>query len=201
MNAVIERQKLAKLDAQLSAQQHEVEPIGRSISRSRMNDHGRESAGRPGRRSHQRSVRDVVEISVGADDGVRKGNRGSLRAVSSRHASTGKYIGMIEVIQADYGNRAVCRPDKAIAKRSDPERVTMSKRTPNPTKSAAQAAPRNIANRRPTSTRSCSLSRWRYIILATVALWMTMKDYNYRSRAARIPYGIGRRRERRIEVA
>ena len=28
--------------------------------------------------------------------------------------STGKYIGMIEVIQVDYPNRAVCRPDKAM---------------------------------------------------------------------------------------
>ena len=27
--------------------------------------------------------------------------------------STGKYIGIIQVIQVDYGNRAVCRPDKA----------------------------------------------------------------------------------------
>ena len=28
--------------------------------------------------------------------------------------STGKYIGVIQVIQVDYGNRAVCRPDKAL---------------------------------------------------------------------------------------
>ena len=54
----------------------------------------------------------VVEISVGADDGVSKGNT----FVVTR-PSTGKYIGVIEVIQVDYPNRAVCRPDKA--KQSD----------------------------------------------------------------------------------
>ncbi len=37
---------------------------------------------------------DVVEISVGADDGVRKGHK----FVVTR-PSTGKYIGIIEVIQ------------------------------------------------------------------------------------------------------
>ncbi len=51
---------------------------------------------------------DVVEISLGADDGIRKGHK----FVVTR-PSTGKYIGMIEVIRADDGNRAVCRPDKA----------------------------------------------------------------------------------------
>ncbi len=49
---------------------------------------------------------DVVEISVGADDGVRKGHK----FVVTR-PSTGKYIGIIDVIQVDYPNRAVCRPE------------------------------------------------------------------------------------------
>lgn len=52
---------------------------------------------------------DVVEISLGADEGVLKGHR----FVVTR-PSTGKYIGVIQVIQVDYGNRAVCRPDKAL---------------------------------------------------------------------------------------
>ncbi len=49
--------------------------------------------------------RDTVEISVGNDDGVRKGHK----FVVTR-PSTGKYIGIIEVINADSPNRAVCRP-------------------------------------------------------------------------------------------
>ena len=49
---------------------------------------------------------DTVEISVGADDGVRKG----LRFNVFRPSAGGKYIGKIEVIKADLGNLAVCRP-------------------------------------------------------------------------------------------
>ena len=51
---------------------------------------------------------DAVEISVGADDGVRKGHRFNV----FRPSAGGKYIGKIEVIQAEFGNLAVCRPDK-----------------------------------------------------------------------------------------
>ena len=40
---------------------------------------------------------DVVEISVGADDGVRKGHS----FVVTRPSTGGKYIGMIQVIQVD----------------------------------------------------------------------------------------------------
>ena len=75
---------------------------------------------------------DVVEISLGADDGVRKGHQ----FVVTR-PSTGKYIGMIEVIQVDYPNRAVCRPDKATAKRPDPERRPCRSVSPKPAKPAA----------------------------------------------------------------
>jgi hypothetical protein len=50
---------------------------------------------------------DTVEISLGADDGVRKGHK----FVVTR-PSVGKYIGVIEVTRVDYPNRAVCRPDK-----------------------------------------------------------------------------------------
>ncbi len=48
--------------------------------------------------------RDVVEISLGADDGVRKGHK----FVVTR---PGKYVGIIVVTQVDWPNRAVCRPD------------------------------------------------------------------------------------------
>jgi hypothetical protein len=51
---------------------------------------------------------DVLEISVGADSGVRKGHQ----FVVTR-PSTGKYIGVIQVIQADWPDRAVCQPDKS----------------------------------------------------------------------------------------
>ena len=52
---------------------------------------------------------EMVEISVGYDDGVRKGHKFSVT-----RPSTGKYIGDIEVIQVNYPNRAVCRPDKSM---------------------------------------------------------------------------------------
>ena len=50
---------------------------------------------------------DIAVISVGADDGVRKGHK----FVVTRPSAGGKYIGMIEVYQADDGNRCVCRTD------------------------------------------------------------------------------------------
>ena len=52
---------------------------------------------------------DAVEISVGADDGVRKDHRFTVT-----RPSTGKYIGEIVVTRVDYPNRAVCRPVKAM---------------------------------------------------------------------------------------
>jgi hypothetical protein len=49
-----------------------------------------------------------VEISVGYDDGVRKGHRFSVT-----RPNTGSYVGDIEVIKVDWPNRAVCQPLKA----------------------------------------------------------------------------------------
>ena len=51
---------------------------------------------------------DRVEISVGYDDGVRKGHKFMVI-----RPSTNNYVGDIEVIQVNYPNRAVCRPDKS----------------------------------------------------------------------------------------
>jgi len=104
-NAVNERAKLEKLGAQLAAQINQLKQLAQyfkltqnSMAKTPPTDLEGEvtSAPRP----------DVVEISVGADDGVRKGHK----FVVTR-PSTGKYIGIIEVIQVDYGNRAVCRPE------------------------------------------------------------------------------------------
>jgi hypothetical protein len=51
---------------------------------------------------------DIVEISVGSDDGIRKGHRFAVT-----RPATGKYLGDIEVIQVNSSYRAVCRVDKA----------------------------------------------------------------------------------------
>jgi hypothetical protein len=105
--AVVQRQKLEKLQRELVDQIEKLKRIAQYVHASEADlvktpPDGLEgevvSAPRP----------DVVEISVGADDGVRKGHK----FVVTR-PSTGKYIGLIEVIQADYPNRAVCRPDKS----------------------------------------------------------------------------------------
>ena len=106
MNAVAERQKLEKLQRELVAQINQLKMV-LTVNKVppailKVPPEGLEgevtAVPRP----------DVVEISVGADDGVRKGHR----FVVTR-PSTGKYIGIIEVINADSPNRAVCRPDKA----------------------------------------------------------------------------------------
>jgi hypothetical protein len=48
-----------------------------------------------------------VEISVGADDGVRKGHRFTVTRGN-------KYVGEIVVTEVNYPNRAVCRPDTSM---------------------------------------------------------------------------------------
>jgi hypothetical protein len=109
MNAVAERQKLEKLQRELATQivqmkaalEYTKTALGTYMKTS--SPEGLEgevtSAPRP----------DVVEISVGYDDGVRKGHKFQVT-----RPSNGKYIGIIEVIQVDYPNRAVCRPDKSM---------------------------------------------------------------------------------------
>ncbi len=47
----------------------------------------------------------AVEISLGYDDGVRKGHR----FIVTSH-TTNNYVGDIDVVRVDYPNRAVCRP-------------------------------------------------------------------------------------------
>ncbi|MEI8373019.1 MAG: hypothetical protein WCJ35_09340 [Planctomycetota bacterium] len=108
MNAVAERERLVKLGKELAAQSLKLKEALSFYKLSADGDYkGKDpppvegevtSAPRP----------DVVEISIGADDGIRKGHK----FVVTR-PSTGRYIGMIEVIQVDYPNRAVCRPDKS----------------------------------------------------------------------------------------
>jgi predicted nucleic acid-binding Zn-ribbon protein len=50
----------------------------------------------------------TVEISLGYDDGIRKGHRFSVI-----RSTTGKYVCDVEVLKVDNPNRAVCRADKA----------------------------------------------------------------------------------------
>ena len=108
MNAVAERQKLEKLQRELAAQ---IIKMKEALEYTKVRSERQGKNPPAGLEGEVTSVPrpDVVEISVGADDGVRKGHQ----FVVTR-PSTGKYIGMIEVIQVDYPNRAVCRPDKSL---------------------------------------------------------------------------------------
>ena len=54
---------------------------------------------------------DIIEISGGLDDGIRKGDKFMVV-----RPSTGKLIGCIEVIQVDCPNQALCRPDPKLSK-------------------------------------------------------------------------------------
>jgi hypothetical protein len=105
MNAVAERGRLEKLQRELAKQIIDMK-IAMEGAKVRMDTlpkngpvdlEGEVTA----------VVRDDVEISVGADDGVRKGFKFQVT-----RPSTQKYIGKIEVIRVDYPNRAVCRADK-----------------------------------------------------------------------------------------
>ncbi len=53
---------------------------------------------------------DTVEISVGADDGVRKGHK----FVVTRPSSGGKYVGLIKVCNSVNSRTVRYRPDKSL---------------------------------------------------------------------------------------
>ena len=76
---------------------------------------------------------DVIEISLGFDDGIRKGQKFSVV-----RPNTGKYVGDIEVISANYPNRAVCRVDKAMQRdqlqKGDRVAVSTDNKTAKPPK-------------------------------------------------------------------
>ncbi len=50
-----------------------------------------------------------IEISIGADDGVLKGHKFEVVRLSNK-----SYVARIEVIDASFPNRAVCRPDASM---------------------------------------------------------------------------------------
>ena len=105
----------------------QAEEHARSIPRSRRTTR-RRLRRRSGRRSHRACRgRDVVEISVGADDGVRKGHQ----FVVTR-PSTGKYIGIIEVIQVDYPQPRRLPSRQVESRTIRSRRATMSKRYSKP---------------------------------------------------------------------
>ena len=80
---------------------------------------------------------------------------------------------MIEVIQADYPNRAVCRPDNKLLTDQIQKGDHVKADIKSPLSRRPRRQPRrNIASRGPTSTRSCWLIALLIIVIATVALWM-----------------------------
>ncbi len=108
MNAVADRDRVNKLQLSLVA---EINRLNNLVKWAQIPPNAMAKSPPEGLGGEVTSVPrpDVVEISVGADDGVRKGHR----FVVTRPSSGGKYVGMIDVIQADSPNRAVCRPDKS----------------------------------------------------------------------------------------
>jgi hypothetical protein len=110
-NAVAERERLEKLGTQLGA---EILRLKTYLAYVGFTPGDLEKYPPPGLEGEVTAVQrqgtqEVVEISVGADDGVRKGHK----FVVTR-PSTGKYIGKIEVIRVDDPNRAVCWPDRSV---------------------------------------------------------------------------------------
>ncbi|MGO9108993.1 MAG: hypothetical protein ACLP9L_07150 [Thermoguttaceae bacterium] len=107
MNAVAERDRLEKLQRELVTQ---IQRLNDLVKWAKITPTDLAMYPPEGLEGEVTSVADdVVEISVGADDGVRKGHKFSVT-----HPSNGKYVGVIEVKRVDYPNRAVCRPDKAM---------------------------------------------------------------------------------------
>jgi hypothetical protein len=106
MNAVAERQRLEKLGRELAAQNLKLKEL-LEYNKTAMD---KSAVPPPGTRGMVTAVprQDEVEISLGADDGIRKGHKFIVT-----RPSTGKYISMIDVVRVDDPNRAVCRPDKA----------------------------------------------------------------------------------------
>ena len=146
MSAVAERQKLEKLGSELSAQ---VIKLNQLIQYFQITPNSLAKNPPAGLRGEVTGVvRDVVEISVGADDGVRKGHK----FVVTR-PSTGKYIGVIDVIQVNDPNRGLpSRPGESLNDRI--QKGDHVKANLVEVRKAAQQSRRSIANRGPTSTRS-----------------------------------------------
>jgi len=107
MNAVAERKRLEKLQGELAAQ---VMKMKDAFEYLKFSENDKAKFAPEGLEGEVLSVPNpqVVEISIGADDGVRKGQQ----FVVTR-PSTNKYIGVIEVTSVEYPNRAVCHPDRA----------------------------------------------------------------------------------------
>ena len=55
----------------------------------------------------------AIEISIGADDGVRVGHKFEVVRLSN---GVKGYVGRLVVTNADFPNRAVCRPDPSLQK-------------------------------------------------------------------------------------
>ena len=108
MNAVAERDRLEKLQQALAAQ---ILELNRLVKWAQITPNDLAQSPLPVWKAKSSPSRpDAIEISVGADDGVRKGHR----FVVTRPSSGGKYVGEIVVSRVDYPNRAVCKPDKAM---------------------------------------------------------------------------------------
>ena len=103
-NKVAERQRLEKLNGELAAQILQLKNL---VAWAHVTPADPTKSPPPGTEGEVTAVPrpNVIEISLGADDGVAKGHQ----FVVTR-PSTGKYICKIEVIQVDSPYRAVCRP-------------------------------------------------------------------------------------------
>jgi small-conductance mechanosensitive channel len=105
LTAVAERERLEKLQRELATQINKMRSI---LTHFKLNEQSVAASPPEGLEGEVTGVvQNAVEISVGADSGVRKG----FIFVVTR-PSTGKYIGKIEVTRVDYPNRAVCYPVK-----------------------------------------------------------------------------------------
>ena len=94
-----------------------------------------------------------VEISLGYDDGIHKGQVFAVTRPSTNH-----YIGNIVVYQVPYPNRAVCRPESDTM-RDQIREVRQCQSEPHPQAPLSKPNPRSTASPGPTSTRSCCRSR------------------------------------------
>ena len=109
MNAVAERQAAGEAGARTGRPDHQVEGSSSAITRSREDDKAKNPPPDWKAKSPPSRVPTWWRYPSAPMTAFAK-------AISSlsRAPARGKYIGMIEVIQVDYPNRAVCRPDKAM---------------------------------------------------------------------------------------
>ena len=106
-NAVNDRMRLDKQIQQLTV---EVTKLREMREYFKIGDNFKDKSPPSGLEGEVTSVRpDFIEISVGADDGVRKGHKFEVVRLSNK-----SYVGRIEVVNADFPNRAVCRPDASM---------------------------------------------------------------------------------------